>query len=299
MEYIVLGQDEKEYGPVDQETLQKWVEHGRVFKDTKIRNALMKKWNDAGTMDFLMEAFSLQEVHEEEEEGVTGRVFDMLGLSSNKHELEEDEQSNTAFRLKYIPEPAKAFQRVAAFAFDSIIFAVFALILFFSMVIYTDTWVSVEDEGFNNIEEMTEESGESETAETTDTESTATAEAEDDNEEDIEEEEIAEPVVFPSPAKMKRTFYFIYALFFATVLLYYGVGLGIYAQTVGMWFWGIIIVKGNNDEVLPVRAAVFTLLMFFLGPLTPIVVLANPEHRSLHDYLTGTKLINVTARAKA
>ena len=59
MEYIVLGQDDNEYGPVDADTLKKWVEHGRVFRDTQVRNSLMKKWTEAGTLDFLEEAFAM------------------------------------------------------------------------------------------------------------------------------------------------------------------------------------------------------------------------------------------------
>ena len=304
MEYIVLGQDKKEYGPVDQETLQKWVEHGRVFKDTKIRNTLIKKWNDAGTMDCLQKAFSTQKLHKKKEEGVTDHIFNVLGLSSSEHELTEKERKNTAFRLKYIPNPAGIFQRIAAFVIDLLIFAVFALILFFFMVISTGTWVSVDNEGIAEYLEQSEsgsvDSERVDTEEISDAKTTAKTEPEVEKEDYYEEdEEVAKPTVFPSPTKLRNTFYSLYALFFASVLLYYGIGLGIYAQTIGMWFWGIIIVKGYDDEVLPMRAFVFTLFMFLIGPLTPLVVLLNPARRSFHDYLTGTRLINITARARS
>ena len=311
MEYIVLGKDGKEYGPVDGETLQKWVEHGRVFKDTKIRNALMKKWNEAGSMDSLHEAFSVQEIHEEEEEGVTGKVMGMFGLSSNKHEQKKEEYNATAFRQKYVPAPASVLQRVGAFTIDALLMAVYGLVLFFVMVIITGTWISVDSNMAGDFSTLMENSsssevdGDTETAEeeSTDDDETETppAPAEEEPEEEEEEEEafVAEPVEFPPPASMHKTFYALFAFFVATILIYYGISLGIYAQTIGMWFWGIIIVKGADSEVFPARAFAFSLMMFLIGPLAPIVVFANPQHRSIHGYLTGTRLIKVTAHAKA
>ncbi len=308
MEYIVLGKDEKEYGPVDGETLQKWVEHGRVFKDTKIRNSLMKKWNEAGSMDFLNEAFSVQEIHEEEEEGVTGKLIGMFGISSNKHEQNKEDKQKTAFRQKYIPSPANVLQRVGAFTIDALIFATYGLVLFFIMVILTGTWVSVDSDMGGDFSQLMKDSSSSEVDDDSATEGEATEEESNDDtstttpstpaEKEEEEEFIAEPVKFPPPASMHKTFYAFLALFVASLLIYYGISLGIYAQTVGMWFWGIIIVKGIDAEVFPARAFVFSLLMFLIGPLTPIVVFANPQHRSIHGYLTGTRLIKVTARAK-
>lgn len=308
MEYIVLGKDNKEYGPVDAETLQKWVEHGRVFKDTKIRNSLMKKWNDAGSMDFLHEAFSVQEIQEEEEEGVTGKVMGIFGFASQKHELKPEEHKDTAFRQKYVPSPANVFQRVAAFVVDSIIIAAYGLLLFFAMVIYTGTWVDVQANISGDLSTLLEDSssdateGEVKTTEVTSTDAAKTEAVKPEQktpEKEVKEAFVPEPVTFPQPASMHKTFYAFFTIFVASILIYYGISLGIYAQTIGMWFWGIIIVKGHADEVLPARAFAFTLLMFLIGPLAPIVVFANPQHRSIHGYLTGTRLIKVTAHAKA
>lgn len=312
MEYIVLGKDGKEYGPVDGETLSKWVENGRVFKDTKIRNALMMKWNEAGKLDFLQSSFELQEVHEEEETAtVGGKLKNLLGLGPEKHEATEEVQKATAYRQKYIPNPPNPIKRLAAFAIDGILISIFGIILFFIMVIYTGTWVTVETQAFEDISKMGETDG---TAESVTPEEkgesieivsgdevdnpTEAAPAEDEEEFDKEEEEKAEPIVWPAPAQLKRTYNFFFSIFALGVLLYYGISLGIYAQTYGMWYWGLIIVKGKNDEAFAGRAFAYAVASFLVGITTPIIVLVNPQHRSLQGYISGCRLISITAKSK-
>ena len=60
MKYIILGEDKKEYGPIDGETLRKWVESGRVLAETPVRNAMIKKWGKAQDLEFLAPSLALQ-----------------------------------------------------------------------------------------------------------------------------------------------------------------------------------------------------------------------------------------------
>jgi hypothetical protein len=316
MEYIVLGKDNEEYGPVDQETLLKWVEHGRVLKDSKIRNSLMKQWHEAGKLDFLEEAFSVQEVHEEEEASTpTGLLKGFLGLKPKKHEVKKPQgKQATAFVQKYTPAPATVYQRIATFATDAILLSLVALILFFTMVITTNTWVEVKSDRFGKIEkEVTEEldkvafdvDSNSEVVrieEDAGVKGDVEAVAEDVDsaisKEEEEEEKEATVVVFPPAKKMHSTFKFFFAIFIIITLLYYGISLGVYAQTYGMHYWGIFIVKGYNDEAFSTRTFAFALLSLFFAPLTPIIVFVNPAHRSIHGYITGTRLVKITATSK-
>ena len=267
MEYIVLGSDKKEYGPIDGETLRKWVEHGRVFSDTKVRNSLMKNWNEAGKLDILADAFRIQEGHKESEEGVGSHLKDMLGL---KHEPKPEEEVSSTYRLKHLPDPATFTQRVSSFFLDAFIFSLFALFLFFVMALISDVEVVTPDSILFD-DSVVDSSGIT----------------------------IAENKIDPIEASsLNSTFYFLYIIFFTTIILYYGIGLGIYAQTVGMWFWGIIIVKNNLDEVLPAQAFIFMLLTIVAGPISPFIALFNPESRSLNDYIAGTMFIKVAAKTK-
>ena len=310
MEYIVLGQDGKEYGPVDPETLKKWVEHGRVLKDTQVRNALMMKWNEAGKLDVLAESFAVQHQNEEAEEGVGDKIMGALGLGKKKDDAPKEKEVRTAFVQKYIPNPASVGQRIGAFVFDSFIIIIFGAALFIMMNIYAGTTglgdfslglvaTSGEisdntDSSSNNIDNAADGEAEKE-------------EADVENVDDGESADVApavdEPFFVPEEVKanvphLNHVFYKFFALFVAGVLLYYGIGLGLFAQTYGMHYWGIFIVKGYNDEALPARAFAFVIAMFAIGITTPLVVLLNPQHRSLHGYLTGTRLIRIAAKPK-
>ncbi|MBN1864722.1 MAG: hypothetical protein JW808_07470 [Victivallales bacterium] len=326
MKYIVLGKDGKEYGPVDAETLAKWVEHGRVFKDSKVRNALMMKWNDAGKLEFLQDSFNQQEIREEEESsGLKGKLLSFLAGKTEKHDLPEEEDKKTAFRQKYTPRPAGVFQRIGAFLIDAVIVACFGLCLFFSLVISTGTWVTVETTaGFANIAAMSEfqgtggdlSGGEGEVIEILDADGiqealrsegspTVPKPAASRQPSPEPEVESAEPepepekkAEFPPPNTLRKEFNSIFAVFVLGVLLYYGISLGIYAQTCGMWYFGLIIVKGHDAEALPARTFAYALLSLLFAPITPPMVLINPACRSLQGYLTGTRLISITAKAK-
>ncbi len=307
MEYIVLSKDDnKEYGPVDADTLRKWVEHGRVFKDTQVRNSLMKKWNEAGTMDILDGAFDVQDVHEEDEEGVGGKLMGMFGLKK-EHEVTQERDIKTAFKQKYLPFPASAGQRVGAFAIDAFLIACFAFVLFLFMN-WTSGTFGLGDFSLGTsdaTEEVIDESSDEIPTDTAVEENVADTKIkdEDDEEEKIEKEKIETPFFVTeetqiNAAGLNQSFKNYFTFFVTVVMLYYGIGLGLFAQTGGMWFWGIIIVKGYDKAVFPARAFAFTIAMFVVGIVTPVVVLLNPKRRSLQGYLTGTRLIRVAAKSK-
>jgi uncharacterized RDD family membrane protein YckC len=92
-------------------------------------------------------------------------------------------------------------------------------------------------------------------------------------------------------AKLKRIYTFTAVIALLLAMLYYGVTLGYFAQTFGMWFWGIFITKNDIGEVYFSRAFVFTVLMLMLGILAPLFVYIFG--RAPHDMLAGVRVINV------
>ena len=317
MEYIVLGKDGQEYGPVDADTLKVWVEHGRVFKDTQVRNALMKKWNPASSIDILEEAFAVYQQNEKAEEGVGGKLKGMLFGQKNQDKVVEEKEVRTAFKQKHLPNPASVTQRMGAFLFDSLILAAFGIVLFIIMNIYAGTLglgdfsyglsapLEGEDGGLSETADVSDASVD-QSGEDVDQNSTEKIDGEGNSEESGEEAleppggapfVVSEEVKANIP-KLKNVFYKFFAIFVAVVLLYYGIGLGLFAQTLGMHYWGIFLVKGYNDEAFAARAFAFVLAMFAVGIVSPIVVLLNPQHRSIHGYLTGTRLIRIAAKPK-
>lgn len=80
------------------------------------------------------------------------------------------------------------------------------------------------------------------------------------------------------------------------VMIYYGVTLGYFAQTFGMWFWGIFITKNDISEVYLYRAFLFAVLMMLLGIVAPLFVYIFG--RAPHDLLSGVRVINVVGKTQ-
>lgn len=83
-------------------------------------------------------------------------------------------------------------------------------------------------------------------------------------------------------------------------LAYYTICLGVFAQTFGMWFWGILLVC-NGDDAKPVslsRAFLYTAFMLFFGILSPFFIFISGGKRALHDIFSGTQVVRISARLK-
>lgn len=302
MKYIIQGEDGKEYGPIDEETLRKWTEAGRVVPHTLVRNVLIKKWNKASDLDFLLPAFAVQGSREEKEKGSLRKFSDHLNtlFGGGKANKKKDETPwETSFKNKYIHDPASISVRIAAFSFDLIIiggFAIFLLLHFsasFSHPERTDQKESAVSDLPSAANTQTPENA----AATPSTEKAASS-ASSGSDTSVPKTQEAPP----SPESIEevnsafnRSFY----IFITCILLYYGLSLGIFAQTFGMWFWGLMIAKTDLGEVLFGRAYFFTILMLLIGVLSPLVVYFNPYKRSLHEILSGTMIIRTAARPKA
>ena len=80
------------------------------------------------------------------------------------------------------------------------------------------------------------------------------------------------------------------------LVLYYTLCFSIFAQTIGMWFWGTFLTRKQLAEVLPFRALLYTLLMLFTGILMiPMVIITK---RSLADWLCGVRQVGVGSVSK-
>ncbi|HJO92017.1 MAG TPA: RDD family protein [Victivallales bacterium] len=97
-----------------------------------------------------------------------------------------------------------------------------------------------------------------------------------------------------------HVFVFMYCLFLALMILYLGVGLGTFAQTVGMWFFGILLVRNCDEatEVYFLRAYFYALLMVIFGIISPITNFILFRKRALHDILTDTQVVSISAKSK-
>ena len=99
---------------------------------------------------------------------------------------------------------------------------------------------------------------------------------------------------------LNLAFYLSFFFAFTFLLIYYAACLGVFAQTFGMWFWGIIIVqKGNEGKpVYLYKAFWFTILMFILGIFAPFFMYLSGKRRAFHDMCCGTQIVRISARVK-
>lgn len=74
-QYLVRTPDGEEYGPVDQETLVRWAESGRISGACGVRNTLLTRWDSARNVRFLSAVIrSREEVLAQAEPGIFGRI---------------------------------------------------------------------------------------------------------------------------------------------------------------------------------------------------------------------------------
>ncbi|MFZ2653515.1 MAG: RDD family protein [Victivallales bacterium] len=293
MKYIVKGDDGKEYGPVDEETLRKWTEAGRVLPHTQIRNTLIKKWNKATDFDFLKPSFSLQHARVEEEKGGMQKFSEQLDVifGGRKKTPETLTPYATAFKNKYIPAPASLSLRMLSALFDFIVILAYAFIL---MVYFSFSVPMKAPEQPKPLDAAAQQE-----AKAPDAAAQPAAPAPAPDAAPAAPAPAAAPEVSPIvTAQVNAAFNKSIYLLVMGVLLYYGISLGVFAQTFGMWFWGIMLSRVDLGEVFLGRAYLFTILTFLLGILSPLFVLFNPFKRALPEILSGTMIIGVAAKPK-
>ena len=94
---------------------------------------------------------------------------------------------------------------------------------------------------------------------------------------------------------VKMLFAIAWTIFSLVAILYFAIGYGVFAQTFGMWYWGVFIAKKDGGEALPFRCFLYTMLMFCLG--WSIIVLALfTRGRGLHDLFAGVSIYKISGQ---
>ena len=81
------------------------------------------------------------------------------------------------------------------------------------------------------------------------------------------------------------------------VLLYYALSLAIFAQTVGMWYWGIFLTRHDIQEVYFLRALIYSVLLVLLGVL--MIPMVYFFRRSAADLICGVRQIGVASASSS
>lgn len=136
MQFYVKDKEEQVLGPVDQETLMKWVETDKVFPATPVRNSMLPAWKKAEDFAFLNELLAEQEkrlgedhpdVHPELEE--QNRFGNRLKSVFSREKKKENAPVRTSFQNAYVPDPPGLGLRMRAALYDWIVLLAAALVI--------------------------------------------------------------------------------------------------------------------------------------------------------------------------
>ncbi|MDP7741156.1 MAG: RDD family protein [Lentisphaeria bacterium] len=126
MKYLIRTPEEKEYGPVDQDTLVQWAQSGRIPPRSQIRNTLMSTWTDAKEAGFLKDIMPAEEVKDP-----------TTGKSKWAALVKEDQKAPAATKAKalhtsgrFLYTPANTGMRFGAWLFDTVIVGTVLLLIF-------------------------------------------------------------------------------------------------------------------------------------------------------------------------
>ncbi|MCP3965939.1 MAG: RDD family protein [Lentisphaerae bacterium] len=374
MNFIIRDIQGTEHGPIDEETIAKWVDEDRVTPETPVRNSLLKTWKAAGDLNFLQERFQEQEKRRTEAETSTQKST--RTLKDVARSFKRSKESETMFKHKHIPEYANTGRRILAFVYDMVIVFIVGIIIFSGGMYYArelavkqtnnskkelaeqDNFapeekikpkvkakkkikskqpVKNEKKGKENLAEKEGEAAEKAAKEEIGITEKYLTEAADKVNTAVKEQEkiyalhednltaVYPPYTYADErggygvssvwidtvsnekyvclgadqsnacwikvSKLSMIFTWCFVILLGITLLYYGVTLGYFAQTYGMWFWGIFIARKNITEAYYFRTFIWTLFMFTMGILMPF--LNYIFHRGLHDMLSGVRIIKV------
>lgn len=320
MDFIVRLEDGSQQGPLDQETLRKWVDIDKVKRETPVRNALLQNWKEAGDFDFLAAALEAQDLRAQaqakEKKGFFSKI---LGGDDEKPKDKRPKEVSSAFKYEYIPKPAGVGLRLGAAAFDWALIAIFALILLSGGICqsYLHARSVTTPAQAQPAASKAPASPDAAAPKPVDSASEARPpSAADSSEKGYHPGSIwtdtAADVVYACVSSssdgalwcereyLNSLFIRLFAVFCFGTMLYLGFSLGFFSQTIGMWFWGIFLAKSaDGAAVFPLRAFAFAILSLPLGFLMPAVSFVMPDKRSVHDMLAGVKLIGIAAKPKS
>lgn len=298
MRYIYKDRTGKEIGPVEQDAVLQLIKDGVITRDTMIRNNMLATFSPAGTHQSLKNAFvrtapeKLTRRRGETDYEYHRRVDSSLTGSNDK---------NTAFVREMNIVSGNLGLRILAAMFDLLILLIL-LIAAWGTVIFMK-WDDGEVERWSgrrweyapsiNHGEAFDMIGHSDPARGQFFEI-----AENPTSGDLK-------LVVYNRETQTRTAYSMRELradmtlvtmgWAVLAIFYYIFSLGYFAQTLGMWFYGLVLVKNDDEddyEINYAMAARFFVAMIFLGWLTPATCLFT-QMRGVHCLVTGCKVAGV------
>ncbi|MBU8901307.1 MAG: RDD family protein [Victivallales bacterium] len=130
MEYIIKDVNGEEHGPIDAETLAKWVDEDRVLAETQVRSSLMANWKNAEHVAFLAERFAEQELRRQKSATMAEKSGSILKKAKSRLSDKLTPKVQSTFEQKRPPQYAQMKIRFMAGLYDLVLIMLIGIFLY-------------------------------------------------------------------------------------------------------------------------------------------------------------------------
>ena len=130
MQYIIKDLKNEEHGPIDAETLAKWVDEDRVTAETPVRSSLIANWKTAGQISFLDERLVEQKVRRQKAATMAEKSGSVLKNAKSRLKSKFNPEANSKFEQKRPPLYAHIAPRCMAALYDLVLIVLIGGILY-------------------------------------------------------------------------------------------------------------------------------------------------------------------------
>ena len=119
MKYIIKDANNQEHGPIDAETLAKWVDEDRITAETSVRSSLMANWKTADQLTFLAERLAEQEIRKQKSATMVQKSGSILKKAKGRIGEKLKSKVGSKFEQKRPPQYAQMAPRFLAGLYDA------------------------------------------------------------------------------------------------------------------------------------------------------------------------------------
>jgi len=130
MEYIIKDVNNEEHGPIDAETLAKWVDEDRVTAETPVRSSLMANWKTADNIAFLAERLAEQEIRRQKAATLAQKSGSILQNAKTRLGEKFKSKVHSKFEQKRPPQYAQMAPRLMAGLYDAALIILVGIFLY-------------------------------------------------------------------------------------------------------------------------------------------------------------------------
>ena len=130
MEYIIKDVNGEEHGPIDADTLAKWVDEDRVLAETQVRSSLMANWKNADQVAFLAERFAEQEIRIQKSATMAEKSGSIFKKAKSRLAEKLGTKTQSKFEQKRPPQYAQMKIRFMSGLYDLVLIMLIGIFLY-------------------------------------------------------------------------------------------------------------------------------------------------------------------------